>query len=151
MTQEIEEIIKKNLPAQVGDVLKARLFKADVDEKALEAANKNIAALNSQVTTLQNTIAEHRKNDERNAGLDAREKALMERERIQEVTELKIKLEEANKRADMVQNFTLGLVRNIEFRKSISDSQYQASYYDGNNYVQPTPINKSYDETKTAQ
>ena len=35
MEKEIEEIIKKNLPEQVGQVLKERLSKADKDELEL--------------------------------------------------------------------------------------------------------------------
>jgi len=48
---------------------------------------------------------------------------LEEKERDLEVTTLTIKLEESEKRADMVQTFTSGLVRNTIIRKHILDSE----------------------------
>lgn len=151
MTQEIEEIIKKNLPAQVGEVLQARLKLATDLENTNKYLNSSIEKLQLREKELIKEIEVYKKHDERNAALDAREKTLMERERLQEVTELKTKLEEANKRADMVKEFTAGLVRNVEFKKRVFDSSSGPEGRDQYGQIQYATHTVNKEESKTAQ
>lgn len=149
MDKEIREIIEKNLPSQVGKVLKERLEQAEKDDQSIKDQIKRNNKLIIQERELNKTISDYKKFDERNAKLDARGKEISEKERNFRVAELSIKLEEANKRADVVTEFTKGLVRNTTFRKKVFDSENQNSYTDANgNTVFPTPINKSLTETK---
>lgn len=92
MKDEINAIIEKNLPAQVGETLKKRLEQADNDAA-------KISVMTEQVKS--------------------------ERERLQEVTELKTQVVEANKRADMVVSFTSGLVRNTDFKRTVFNNEHQ--------------------------
>lgn len=150
MTKEINEIIKENLPAQVGEILQQQLAKGEKDAKELVAT---VSAFESERRTnneLRARIEEYTKLDTRNAALELREKEVAEKERVIELTTLKIELAEANKRADIAVNFTNGLVRNSEFRKHIFDSENQTGYMGPNNqWIQPSNVCKSFDETKT--
>lgn len=59
MNDEIRDIINKSLPAQVGEVLKQRLIKADQDEQRLKDAATSIESLKAKITelTTSNTAA----------------------------------------------------------------------------------------------
>jgi hypothetical protein len=152
MEKEIEEIIKKNLPEHVGEVLKKRLTEADNDAFDLVKYKQFYEDTKDSLAKANLKIEEYKKLDERNFKLEDRERTVAEKERMLDVTTLKIQLEEANKRADTVINFTSGLVRNVEFRKQVYDSQYQAGYSDGRgNYIQPSPIDTHHNEVKTTE
>ena len=58
MLTEIQEIIKKNLPQEVGDVLKSKLTQADLDSKEVENLRKQIIDYKNQIKDLENTISE---------------------------------------------------------------------------------------------
>ncbi len=149
MNKEIKLIIEKNLPAQVGAVLKETLAKAESDAIAVEEGKKTLANLREFNRSLEKRLSDHGKLDDRETSVAARERAVKENEVNQEVAVLKIKLEESEKRADAVTGFTTGLVRNTIFRKTVLDSENQLGYPDGNgNWVQPTPVNKDLTETK---
>lgn len=149
MNKEISEIIEKNLPAQVGAVLKETLAKAESDAAELKECKTTIKLISEQNLKTEGQLRDHNKIDTREASVTVREKAVEKKEVMQEVDVLKIKLEESEKRADIVTDFTKGLVRNTIYRKSILDSENQEGYPDANgNMVYPTPTNKSLTETK---
>ena len=148
MENEIKDIINKNLPAQVGDLLKARLEQAVKDaetvkglEQALERREKDIIALNLK-------IEDYKKLNYTAESLKDKDEKLKERERLLELTLLKLQLEEANKRSDIVINFTNNLVRNTSFRKSVFENQNTSGYSDRNgNWISPQSDSKNIDET----
>ena len=149
MDKKIRDIIEKNLPSQVGEVLKKRLEQAEEDEKSLKDQIKFNKKLILQEGELNRMISDYKKFDERNSKLNAREKEITRKEDMYSIAELTFKLEEANKRADVVTEFTRGLVRNTTFRKTIFDSENQDSYQDANGLmVYPTPVQKNLTETK---
>lgn len=129
---EMQEIIKKNLPAEVGEVLKERLAQADKNAIELESKKAQIETLIGNQNALNKRIDEYVKLNERNARLDERENLIEARERQAKVTELEIMLAEANKRADIVVDFTKGLVRNTSFRESVYHNRTKDGYYDTN-------------------
>lgn len=128
MKDEINAIIEKNLPAQVGEALKKRLEQADNDAAKISVMTEQVKSERETSDSLRAEIREYEKFNDRNAALDKREKDLAERERLQEVTELKTQVVEANKRADMVVNFTSGLVRNTDFRRTVFNNEHQNGY-----------------------
>ena len=149
MELEFKAIIEKNLPAQVGDVLKKKLEQADKDaadlsnaRRANEDAVKKIEELNKQIT-------DYKKFDERNAALEAREKACDIQERDLKVKTLEYQLQNEKDKTQFSKEVALGLVRNLEYRKNIFDSEIQSGYQGPNGWVYPTPVNKSLDETKS--
>ena len=149
MNKEIKLIIEKNLPSQVGTVLKEALSKAESDATALEECEKKLVNLKEFNRSLEERLNAHTKLDAREASVTERENKVEKKEVRQEVDVLTIKLEESEKRADAVTNFTNSLVRNTIVRKSILDSEDQAPHQnpDGT-WIYPTPVNKSLTETK---
>lgn len=150
MEQEFKAIIEKNLPAQVGDVLKKRLEQADNDAVKIKQLEEQLVNRNQHVIKLEATIADYKKFDERNAALEAREKACDIQERDLKVKTLEYQLQTEKEKTQFSKDVALGLVRNLEYRKNIFDSENQSGYNGPNgNWIQPTPVNKSLDETKT--
>ncbi len=140
MEQEIEEIIKKNLPAHVGETLKKVLEKAKIDSEKVDNLDKALTQRFSEIVALKSQISEYEKYDVRNTKIEEREQKVQEQERSLEITILKVKLEESEKRADQVSEYTKGLVRNIEFRKTIYDNQSEPykDQYGGTQYQNKT-------------
>lgn len=149
MEQEFKQIIEKNLPAQVGDVLKKRLEQAKEDEAKVTHLEKQVGILNQAVTGLEARIAEYKKLDDRNAAIEAREDACALQERDLKVETLTYKLLAEMEKTQFSKDVALGLVRNTEYRKNIYDSENQGGYQGPNGWVQPAPVNKSFTETKT--
>ena len=149
MKTEIEEIISKNLPAQVGDVLKQRLAQADAYEAEVKSLRENKISNEATIKGLHAEIERYMAFDNRNAAIDAREKELDNKERNLKIAELEFKLASEKEKTQFTQSVAMGLVRNTEYRKSIHDSETKDGYYDANgNYVMPVNTTKSYTETK---
>ena len=92
------------------------------------------------------TINSHKKLDERASELKSRESALKSKQRNLDISILEIKLEEANKRADVVTQFTSGLVRNTEVRKNYFSNR---SWNDVRNDPSGYPITNHLTDDKT--
>jgi 16S rRNA C967 or C1407 C5-methylase (RsmB/RsmF family) len=144
LNEKIRKAIKESLPEQMGKELKGLLEQSELNKikyaKAKEENNeacRKIGELNGQVKELQDILSKH-------AALEEREKAVSKREIDATVSELTYKLEQAEKRADMVQNFTSGLVRNTIVRESILDGEniYREGYTNENGAWIP-PLNKN--------
>lgn len=150
MDQEINEIIKKNLPAQVGEVLKQRLEQAERDATDLKKYAADLAEANATVSELKIMLVRHKSLDERAEALTAREIAVDVLERAQKISQLQYELESEKQKTDFVKNVALGLVRNTEYRKNIFDSETQSGHYNENGmWIQPTPVNKAFEEKST--
>ena len=95
MTEEIKLIIEKNLPAQVGDVLKTRLEQAERDAERVKQLEEESRNQRVQISSYQNAINSYKSFDDRNSKLNERDLAITEKERNQKVFELELKLTEA--------------------------------------------------------
>jgi len=139
MKEELEEIIKKNLPAQVGDTLKKVLEKGKKDAEELDIFTNANRALKADVKTLEGRVEKYQEFDARNSALDAREKELEDKERNLEIELLKMRLDTQKTIAANNQEVAMGLVRNTEYRKHIFDNKPgRDPYYDANNnYICP--------------
>lgn len=152
METEIKAIIEKNLPAQVGDVLKQKLEQAEKDAEKVNQQAEYLLRDAEVIKKLQQQIEGYKSNNLRNATLDTREKELNEQAQNLEVTVLKFQLAVEKEKTEFTKSVALGLVRNTEFKKSIFDSENQSGYPDTNgNWIYPTPIHKSFTETKSAE
>lgn len=152
MEIEIQEIIKKNLPAHVGDVLKKRLEQADNDANELKSYKQAVVDRDKTIAEQQKRIEEYKAFDIRNSTLESREKAVAEQERNQKVAALEYQLNSEKEKTKLVTDVAMGLVRNTEYKKTIWDNESQASYTDSHgNYHQPGNINKHFDETSKAE
>ncbi len=159
MIKEIQEIIEKDLPKQVGETLRGVLEQGEKDaervkelENDLYTKDLHIEALNAQISEQDGKLREYRKFDQRNIDLDNRTIELGNAERALKVQIMEIKVEEAEKRANMVMDFATGLVRNTEFKRRVFESQDQSQHTDVNGYNnwQP-PLTKSVDTNETAE
>ena len=147
---EIQEIIKKNLPQQVGDMLKVRLEQAEKDAKKVIELEEKLKQFQTTINEKQSELSAYKLLDERNSKLDEKEQFLNKKQHDLDLEILQQKFESEKDKSDFAKSIALGLVRNTEFRKSVFDSENQAPYYEGQNYIIPTPVNKSLTETKSA-
>ncbi len=152
MEKEISEIIKKNLPQEVGETLRKTLEEGERNRADLKDAVIRIKDLEEQRELLKNLIEEYKKKDERNSELEAREEALKAGENKLQIDTLTFQLASEKEKTAFTKEVALGLVRNIEYRKNIFDSETQAPYQDNNgNYIYPTNMAKNYQESKQAE
>lgn len=153
LEKEIQESIKKNLPQQVGEVLKGRLEQADKDSAEVKRLDELVGQYASDKAALEKRIEEYEKFDERNANLNSREKELETERNNLELEKLKYQLQSEKDKTAFSQNVALGLVRNTEYRKNIFDSETSGQpFLDGNGYtVYPVPTNKNHISTETIE
>lgn len=152
MELEIQEIIKKNLPAHVGDVLKKRLEQADADASELKNYKEAVVSRDKTITEQQKKIEEYKQFDDRNIKLEAREKTVAEQERNLRISTLEYELKSEKEKTALITSVAMGLVRNTEYKRSIWDSERQNPYQGGHgNMVYPTSVDKHFDETKKAE
>jgi hypothetical protein len=124
MTNEIEQLIKKHLPAQVGDTLKKVLEQGERDAKTIIEQKEEISKLTTRLETANNKLSHYRNFDDRNAKLEVRERDCDKRERDLKIATLEYKLEVEKDKTAFTKNVALGLVRNTNYRTRIlSDSQ----------------------------
>lgn len=150
MEKEFEEIIKKNLPAQVGEVLKTRLEQADRDATQVKQQEELLKKKDLANLNLQQRIDEYVAYDVRNASLDGREKIIQEKERNLEIETLKFQLSAEKEKTDFSKQVALGLVRNMEYRKTVFDNESKP-YQDQHGYTQYGNTTKNLDEKKSAE
>jgi len=152
MIEDIKKIIENNLPEQVGNVLRKRLTKAEEDEIKVNIQREELVNKDKTIQDLQEKISNYKILDERNKKLEEREMVVKEKERNLEIGKLKYELDSEKEKTMFSKEVALGLVRNIEYRKSIFDNENQSGYYDSNGrWIQPGNIAKSIDETNKAQ
>lgn len=91
--QDIKDSISKNLPAQVGDVLKTRLEQAEKDAKAIIKLNEELKTKKELLDELSNINSDLNAKLHLHKLLDEREKTLEKREIRYEVELLKKDIE----------------------------------------------------------
>ena len=148
LDQEIKQIIEKSLPSQVGKVLSERLETADKDANKVIHLNKLTKELRDEINGLKDMAKVHRDLVNRETLLRAGLAKLTEDKNNLAVTLLTTRLEESEKRADMVMDFTNQLMRNTIARKKILDSENQVPYDTNTGMIYPTTVSKSLEETK---
>lgn len=122
MEQEIKEVIAKNLPAHVGEVLKKRLSELEETERNHKALQELFVQKEKTISELNAKLSEYSKYDDRNSKLNIREAALEERERNIKIFELTTQLECEKEKTNLVNGLAHSLVRNTEYRKSIHNN-----------------------------
>ena len=154
ITQELQDVIEKNLPAQVGETLRKRLEQADLDAKKLENTTRLLVARDAAVTALTKENESLKEQLGKHTELGKREDAVKEAERDQKVFRLETELN-AERRISNTFDETLGkLVRNVEYRsRTLGNENLVIPGNPGGNGYQPTPGFPStmpVDRTKTS-
>ena len=124
MEQEIKDIISKNLPEQVGSVLKTRLEKAEKDAQYISELEEKLAEKDEKVKTLYKKVSELEQNNIDKKQLDAFKEELDTKARELELEITKIKLDEAIKRSEAVYHLTEQVFRSPVTRKRIENMTY---------------------------
>jgi len=118
LTQDIKEAIKKSLPAEVGDVLKARLKEADSLEDLVEALKRDKKALDERCAIYLQKDSCFVDLEKKEAELKEKTVEIEKREKGLDVELLTVKINCAEDKAKAFHDFTTGLMRNIEYRSS---------------------------------
>jgi len=161
----LNEEIERSLPKQVGEALQKRLQEAEKLEgkvRVLDTAINNLSEDLKKALEENSRLVEEADKVKLSAGflesfekiLKDREEAIKERERVRDIDTLKIQLEEANKRANMVASFTASLVRNTEFRRDVFGSSTEIGSMHWNSSTQRNEWvgqgeNKTYNHSET--
>jgi hypothetical protein len=152
---ELQVIYEKHLPKQVGETLQKRLELADKLEKENSDLIKTNKTQYEEIQNLKGIIEKHKTIDEREEAVTKREVDVTEKENKSEIEKLKYQLESEKDKTQFSKAVALGLVRNIEYRKNVFDTEMSpgTSYYDSvGNYHTIPPIGNTKDlkETNTA-
>lgn len=137
LDNKIRAAIEESLPKQVGDSLRKRLEEADKAEEDLKQANKEIERYKKENDTLQEKLSAQLKLEISQKGLSTREAALSERENKLEITLLKAQLESEQAKSEFGFKVALGLVRNTEFRRNLTDSTSLPGIMNAQGYTTP--------------
>jgi len=149
LEKEIQESIEKNLPLQVGSVLKTRLEKADKDEKEVLSLTSQIEKIKITLTEKEAEIKQYKKLDERNNELDKREVELNKIKHDLDLEMLKKELANEQDKSSFAKSVALGLVRNSEYRRNLFDSQNSPDARDQYGNILYSNKTQTSTETKT--
>lgn len=115
---ELKEIITKNLPEQVSNVLKVQLAKVDTLQKEVERLTKENQNLDKQNSSLAATVHQQGLKIIKQEEMDKREKEVLKAETKREV--LQIQVTEADRRADLAKELVSLVFQNKELKRTVS-------------------------------
>jgi hypothetical protein len=145
MLEDLQEVIRKNLPAEVGSALKARLTQADSDASQLKR-------LVDEVVELKAFKAEARRLDTLEQALEARRVGLDLREQTLAFAELTAKLKTASsdQRVADIKELVGMVFRNPSVQRSVHVRQEVAVPTAGG-YVETREVATHRDETESTE
>jgi hypothetical protein len=137
LEQEIKASIEKNLPKQVGDALRERLEQADKTEEALRVSERQLKAEKEISARFGKEIDALKalKNDARE--LNELRLSLENQTRDLAVKTLEIQLEAEKSKSTFGFSVALGLVRNTDFRRNLTDSKTLPGTPNAQGYINP--------------
>lgn len=155
--QELEDVIKRNLPSAVGDALRQKLEQADKDAARVTQLRDDVESLKREKAALERRIVVAESGLQKQAELTKREEEMSKREREAKIFELTTQLNAANENARFARDVAMGLVRNVEYRSSVMESTTNKSHpvqgngaYSGFVGNSPTTETTSVTESRTA-
>lgn len=123
MEKEFQEIIQKNLPAQVGEALKKRLEVADQADSEIPRLKSEIRNLQTSNAALQEKIDEKDKIESMISIQQSQLEKIEKEQHDLDLERLRIQLEVEKDKSSFVKDIAMGLVRNQEFRRQLFDSK----------------------------
>ncbi len=142
MEQEIKEIIAKNLPQHVGDVLKSRLADADRLEYEVTKLESSLSAAQKDIEYLKEKLEKERQHTYSEEQLKSELFRVEERERKLEMEMLKLKLDESEKRADISTRLVETVFRSPVYRKHVENMTLGSYDVQGRyNQTNAVPVN----------
>lgn len=141
MKEEIQSIINKNLPAEVGEILRKRLEHADKDAAELKEVKQAWERSKDRVINLESILSKHADLDSKASELRAKEKELATRESNQKVFEAELKCAEAEKRANELSTVVMQVFKSPVYRKQSSGTTALSTGSNGSYYASSAPVN----------
>jgi HD-GYP domain-containing protein (c-di-GMP phosphodiesterase class II) len=142
MEQEIKDIIAKNLPQHVGEVLKEKLEQADRDAVEIKRLYSLLEKKEESIAKLEKQNHEFSLRLSQENALKDREQKLEDRERNLEIEMLNLKLAESEKRNDIGNRLVETVFRSPVYRKQVENMVF--SSYDNQGRYNTTgaaPVN----------
>jgi hypothetical protein len=149
MEKEFQEIIQKNLPAQVGEALKKRLEVADQADNEIPRLKSEIRNLQISNAALQEKIDEKDKIESMISIQQSQLEKIEKEQHDLDLEKLRIQLEVEKDKSSFVKDIAMGLVRNQEFRRRLFDSKSGPESVDQYGNARYATHTVSSDETKT--
>lgn len=135
LQKEITEAIEKQLPAQVGDLLKKRLVKAEEDEVKVAQLHELLNTKREAISNLEAKLSKYQELDAYKKLLDDRENTISLKERNIKVFEAELKTVEAEKRVNEMFNLVGTVFRSPVFRSSYNKNDSCTQEYVNGQYV----------------
>ncbi len=144
MEQEIKDIIAKNMPEQVGAILKQKLEKADNDAHDIEVLRDRLDERFNEIVSLKRQVEDLKSRIKDEMNIEAWTQTLKDREANLELEILKIRLEEAEKRNSIGERLVEQVFRSPVYRKYV-ESREHGSYDAAGRYsvTHSTPISET--------
>lgn len=139
MEQEIKEIIAKNLPQHVGDVLRERLKTADKLEAQVVSLEDKLEDSRKMVIFLEKELVKEKEHRYSEENLEKKWEELKEKERNMEIEMLNLKLEESQKRADVSTRLVETVFKSPVYRKHV-ENMTLSSYDSQGRYNQTSAV-----------
>lgn len=146
MDEQIREVIRKNLPLEVGETLQNELERLHTLEGEFKRLKEDYTNCDKDKRDFKAQLSRHADLDQRERELDAKDRELQELERNLKVQELEIKLKCEYEKSQFTKDVALGLVRNLEYRKTAYNG-HSTPLMDNNGYVQNYTDSTNSDET----
>lgn len=145
--KQIQELVKSNLPAQVGEALQTALGEGKEAQKAWAEAQRRIESLNNTIKDRDNKLKKLEALKLEAEEISNQRIILEEDKRNLRIKQLEHELSCEKAMTTTIKEVTMGLVRNTVYRKNIFDSINEPTL-DSNGY--PINVNKtqSLNETK---
>lgn len=122
MQKEMEEVIKKNLPAQVGEVLSKELERLYKVETEYNYYRDIISKNEVEIKELKGEISKHISLDDKLKSIQAAQDKLDVDNRDLKIKTLEYQLEGEKDKTNFTKEVALGLVRNTEFKRTLFDN-----------------------------
>lgn len=129
MNKEISAAIKKNLPSEVGNLLKTRLEQADGMELTIQKLKTEVMQLSKQYQEMSDKVHSDETRKSKIEKYEEIKKEALELEGKQELFEAKLRLEETQKRTDELRGVMEIVFKSPVYRKNIvsNGSNYDSS------------------------
>lgn len=148
MLEQIQEIVRKNLPAEVGEQLRQFMNEAESQKKSLGYANERIKAFEASVAAKDAEIGTLKEKLKLSGELDKREKDVTQREIRLDVMTAQIREGAAVQRADEMKDLVSIIFKNPRVVKNVMSNEMVPVVVPGNSYPQSSSASKSETTTK---
>lgn len=113
---QLNELIEKNLPKQLGETLQKRLAELEKKEQELITVKANYDTLISSFSRLEEDLRNRKTQEQILVEIQKKQEDLELRERNLKIELLNVKLEEANKRADVSERLVTYVFKNPTYK-----------------------------------